>query len=620
MLPRRLISIALLLCMLPAASFTAPNVQGQQPPVRQRWQDQWDATEVNIPMRDGVKLHTVYFIPKGKTGPFPILMERTPYGAGTANRPPQRTTPKLVEAGYIFAFQDVRGTGSSEGEYVNVRPILPKGKAGIDETTDTYDTVDYLIKNVPQNSHRVGLWGISYPGFYAGAGAIRNHPALVAVSPQAPVNDWFMGDDVGHRGAFFIQETFDFMQFFDVPKGGQRPQIDRANRSAYDFFLNAGAPSTWDVKLLKGTIPYWQELLNNDTYNSYWKERALWRSFKDVHCAVLTTGGLFDKEDMWGAQNLYRAGEKQNRGRDNFIAMGPWLHGGWAGPSGASLSDLAFGSATSKWYQDNVEFPFFEHYLRGKTSTPAPAKATVFETGVNQWRQFSQWPPKVKTESIYLDAGNGLSWKKPTGAGAVTYTYDPAKPTPYLADFANSKRAPGDWLARNQAFLEGRPDTVTFRMPAQTDDLRIGGPIKADMWIQTTGTDADLVVQVIDEYPADTTDKKPNGDSMAGYQVMVRGEIMRAKFRNSWEKPEPIQPNTPTHVVFTLNDVLHTFRKGHRIAIRIQSAWFPIADRNPNTFVSRAKATDADYKLANISILFGGRTPSHVELGGLPKQ
>lgn len=588
------------------------------PQERVDWRDRWAPTEVMIPMRDGKKLHTVYFVPKGKSGPFPILLERTPYGAGSASRPPQRSTQKIVEAGYILAFQDVRGTGDSEGEFIDVRPTLAKGAPGVDESTDTYDTVEFLVKNVPQNSQRVGLWGISYPGFYAGAGAIRNHPALKAVSPQAPVNDWFLGDDVHHRGAFFLQETFDFIVFFNVPPGGTPPRIDRQGKSAYQFYLDAGALANYDSKFLQGKIPYWKELVDNDTYNAYWKDRALWRAFNDVKCAVLTVGGLFDKEDMWGALNLYKAAEKQNPGTPNHLVMGPWSHGQWAGGGGSSLGDWTFGAPTSRWYQDNVEFPFFERYLRGSDTVPAPAEATVFETGANSWRTFDAWPPKgLQMRSAYLTATKGLDWSKPTDTGKVGYRYDPAKPTPYVAEFETSRRAPGDWLARNQKFLENRSDTVTFRMEPLAEDLRAAGPITADLWISTTGTDADLVVQLIDEYPADSTEKNSRDESLVGAQLMVRGEIMRAKFRNSWETPEPIKPGEPTRVKFELNDVLHTFKKGHRIVVRVMSAWFPIADRNPNTFVSRAQAKDSDFRAADIQVLTGGPNASRIEIGTL---
>lgn len=613
MLPRVRLSLACLsLCLIPvlahAQSAPAPS-----------WRDNWEAAETMIPMRDGKKLYTVYYIPKGKTGPFPILLERTPYNAGSPARPPQRTTAKLVNAGYIFAFQDVRGTGKSEGDFVNVRPFLKRGQTGIDESTDTYDTVDYLVQKVPQNSGRVGLWGISYPGFYAGAGAVRNHPALKAVSPQAPVNDWFLGDDVHHRGAFMLQETFDFMLFFDVPRGQPPVRIDRGTLSAYDFFLQAGPLSTFDAKFLQGRVPYWKELMENDTYNQYWKDRALWRGFQGVGTAVLTVGGWFDKEDLYGALQLYKASERQNRGIVNTIVMGPWSHGGWAGGTGRSLGDYTFGEgAPSQWYQENVEFPFFERHLRGDESVRPLAEAIMFETGANEWRTFDKWPPEGKSASLFLSDDRTVQRTAPARKGRLSYVNDPAAPTPYVADYKTSRRAPGDWLARKQNFLEERKDQVTFRSAPLEADLRIAGPLVADLWVTTTGTDSDFVVQVIDEIPADSDMKNARGESLAGAQLMVRGEIIRGKFRDSFERPEPFRPGQPTRVRLELNDALHTFKKGHRITVRIQSGWFPIVDRNPNTFVSRLKATEADFRPATIEILTGGDQASQIRVTTLP--
>lgn len=582
------------------------------------WRERFEVFTYEIAVRDGVELFTLVYVPKGKPGPFPILLERTPYGAGSPERGPQRNPPLFAEAGYIMAFQDVRGTGESEGEFVNVRPILPAGQSGVDESTDTWDTVDFLVKNVPNNNGNVGLWGISYPGFYAGAGAVRGHPALQAVSPQAPVNDWFLGDDVYHRGAFFLQETFDFAVFFDVPRGEPPVEVDREGLSAYEFFLKTGALSNFETKFIKGRIPYWSELMENDTYNAYWQSRALWRSFTDVDCAVLTVGGWYDKEDLFGALKLYKAAEAQNPDIPNYLVMGPWSHGQWAGGGGGALGGLAWGSATSEWYQETIEFPFFERYLRGQDVDP-PAEATVFETGANAWRTFEQWPPAEAEEtSLYIGPDGTLSWSAPASAGKSAYLADPAKPTPYLEEFERSRRAPGDWLARNQKFTQGRPDTVTFALPPLEEDVRIAGPIVADLWIETTGSDADLVVKVIDEHPADSPEVGPREQPMAGFQHMVRGEIMRAKFRNSFEEPEAIVPGRPTRVRFELNDVMHTFKKGHRIIVRVQSYWFPIADRNPNVFLSIPKAKDEDFRAATVSVLHGGGTPSRLLLGMMP--
>jgi len=578
----------------------------------QAWRDQYSSAEYMIPMRDGTKLYTVVFVPKNKTGPFPILMERTPYGAGSPNNAPRRGTPKIVAAGYIMAFQDVRGKGKSEGDYVNIKPILRKGQPGVDESSDTYDTVDFLVKNITGNNGRVGLWGISYPGFYAGAGAVRNHPALKAVSPQAPVNDWFQGDDVHHNGVLFTQESFDFSLGFDVPRGGTRPTVDKGNLSAYDWYLAAGAPATYDQKYLQGKIPYWTELVDNDTYNQYWKDRALWQSFKDVGCAVLTVGGWFDKEDMYGALKLFSASEKQNPKSPNYLVMGPWSHGQWASGNGATLAGLDFGGRTGQFFQENLEFPFFERYLRGDESAKPLAKATMFESGVNQWRTYEAWPPKdAKATSLFLGGDKSVTWRPAGSEAFLKDIADPMAPSPYVADYKMSRRAPGDWLARDQRFLEERGDQITYRMAPLEKDLRIGGPVEADLWITTTGTDADFVVELIDEYPAST-------DAMSGYQMMVRGNIMRAKFRSSFEHPKPLEPGKATRVRFQLNDALHTFQKGHRIVVRVQSYWFPIAERNPNVFISRRDTKDSDYRKADIRILSGGRHSSRVVVRSLP--
>ncbi len=569
-----------------------------------------------ISMRDGVKLYTVIYVPKTKPGPFPILMERTPYGAGSPTRPPGRSNPKMTEAGYIMFFQDVRGQGKSEGDWMNIRPVKKKGQPGTDESTDTFDTVDYLVKNVPKNNKRVGMWGISYPAFYAGAGAVRNHPSLVAVSPQAPVNDWFLGDDVHHNGAFFLQETFDFALGFDVPRGTPPVRIDRGNMSAYEWYLKAGPLGSYDEKFLQGRIPYWNELMANSTYNEYWKSRALWRAMYDVKCAVLTVGGWYDKEDMFGALKLYSATESQNPGIQNFLVMGPWSHGQWASGNGSSLSDMAWGSRTGQYYQENIEFPFFERFLRGDTAVAAIPEATIFETGANKWHTFPTWPPKnLRPFAFFLGADKTVATVAPKDPGKVSYISDPADPTPYVADYLTSRRAPGDWLARNQAFAGTRADTFTFAMPALTEDLSVAGPVEADLWISTTGTDCDLVVSLIDEYPQGTDAKTPAGESMAGYQHMVRGNIMRARFYQSFEKPLPLVPGKATRIRFQLNDVLHTFKKGHRVLIRVQSSWFPIADRNPNQFLDIRRAKADDFRKATITVHTGGSTQSAVRVG-----
>ncbi len=607
---------ALLLVSLGATTF------GQAPYV---FKDHYSKVEYMIPMRDGVKLYVAAYVPKDVSGKHPILMERTcygagPYGPGTFKNP--RGSKKMLDAGYIFAWSDVRGKGHSEGDYVNIRPELTPGEKGIDESTDTWDTIDYLIKHVPDNNGHVGMWGISYPGFYTGVGAINSHPALKAVSPQAPVSNWFLGDDIHHNGAFFLQDNFDFSAGFDVPRigvgqAGKAPVIDRGGKSSYRFFLDTGALPNFDKTHYKGLIPYWNEVLDHDTYDQYWKDRALPDHMKNVRCAVLTVGGWFDAEDMWGALNLYKQTEKQNPGINNFICMGPWFHGMWAGRAGGgqTFGDLDFGMPTSDYFQDNIEFPFFDKYLRDQPLA-APAEATVFETGVNEWRSFPQWPPAgLGSETLYMDQLATLSFKKPSLDGRDHYVNDPAKPTPYLADFEANKRRTREYMIDDQRFVEGRTDVVEYKTDELVSDLRIAGPIEADLWVTTTGTDADFVVKVIDVWPDDSTVKSQKGVSMAGYEQMLKGDIFRGKFRNSFEKPEPFVPGQPTRVRFKLNDALHTFKKGHRIMIQVQSNWFPLVDRNPNKFMNINKATDADFQKATIEILHSPKYASSIKFG-----
>ena len=582
----------------------------QQRPVSS-FASQYEAHEYNIPMRDGVKLYTLAWVPKGATGKEPMIMERTCYGAGSPSQGVRIRNKWMGDAKYIFVFQDVRGKGKSEGDFVNVRP-LKSGTETIDETTDTWDTCEFLTKTVPNNNGNIGLWGISYPGFYAGIGAIHTHPALKAVSPQAPVSDWFIGDDCHHNGALFLQESFDFASGFDVPRGGQRPVINKGDKSAYQFFLDTGALANFDKLHYKGLIPYWNEMISHDTYDQYWKDRSLTRHFNDVKCAVLTVGGFFDKEDMWGALNLFQAGQK-SRVRDNFLVMGPWLHGGFT-RTGDVLGEVKFGAPTGDWYREKIEFPFFEKYLRG-TSVAAPAKATIFETGANQWHQFAEWPPRgLRPSTVFFGAGGQLLSKPDSATSETSYVNDPASPTPYVGDYLTSKRAPGDWLIYDQRFAEKRSDVLTYRSAPMTTDFQIVGKIDANTFIKTTGTDCDLVVKVIDEYPLDSseTSATDNTKKLSGFQMMVRSDIFRCKFRDSFENPKPIVPGQVTKVAFKLNETMHTFKKGHRIMIQVQSNWFPIADRNPNKFVKIDQATDADFQKATISVEQGGKSASNV--------
>ena len=590
-------------------------LQAPQPP---RTADTYAKAEYDIPMRDGVRLHTVVYTPKNVSGKHPILMERTPYGAGPYG--PEtfrglRGSPKLQAEGYIFAWQDVRGNGRSEGDYVNVRPQLAKGEKGIDESTDTSDTVDFLVANVRDNNGAVGLWGISYPGFYAGVGAVNTNPHLRAVSPQAPVSDWFLGDDVHHNGAFFLEDNFNFSAGFDVPRGGARPTVDKEGKSEYDFFLDAGTAQGLEDRVYKGLIPYWQEILDHPNYDAYWKARSLPDHMRDVRCAVLTVGGWFDAEDMWGALNTYAKTERQNR-NPNFLVMGPWFHGMWAGRGGRTFGDLDFGSDTGAYFQNEIEFPFFERYLRSQP-VPAPAEATVFETGTNRWRTFDAWPPRgMGSRAVYLADGKGLAPTPSTGNDA--FTYDPAAPTPYLADYKTSRRRTREYMIDDQRWNAARSDVLTYTGSPYAQDTIYAGPIDVDFWVSTTGTDMDLVVKVIDVYPPDAPEKTPDGTSMAGYGLNVKADVFRARFRDGFDKPKPFVPGKPTRVHFKMNDLLHTFRKGHRLMVQVQGSWFPLVDRNPNTFVPNVeKAPPEAFQKATITVLHDPKHPSKLVFGTL---
>ena len=565
-------------------------------------------------MRDGVKLYTAVYVPKGRTG-FPILMERTPYGSGPYGKGMPELPSLYARAGYAFVYQDVRGTFESEGTFVNIRPQLKPGEKGIDESTDTYDSIDWLVKRVKGNNGRVGMRGISYPGFYAAAGALSRHPALKAVSPQAPCADWFVGDDVHHNGAFFVQDNFDFSALFgfDIPRKG--PETDHPGmdiprpKGAYAFYLDAGTAEGLEKKYFKGRSPYWNELVEHDTYDAYWKARAVPPEMRDVRCAVLNVGGLFDAEDMWGALNVYAATERQNPAIENVLVMGPWSHGQWDGPA-SSLAGMRWGMDTGAWYQEHVEFPFFERALRGVGS--ALPEATIFETGANRWRTFAEWPPKGLTPSaIYLSGAHGLASSMPVEAGGDAYVNDPDAPTPYLADPAANER-PGDLLARDEGWAARRADVMTYVGEPLAKATTLAGPVDVDLWIETTGTDGDFVVKLLDI--------APQGEPHAGEMRAVREDVMRGRFRNSLSKPEAIVSGAPTEIRMTMNSVLHTFKPGHRMAVQVQSSWFPLVDRNPNRYVPNIeRAKPGDFQKATVTVLRGGKTASAIRFGVLEK-
>lgn len=595
--------------------------------------DNYNKKEIMIPMRDGIKLFTAVYTPKNNSEAHPILMNRTPYSCAPYGENNFRAFwdnqwRYYMRRNYIIVIQDVRGRWMSEGEFVDVRPFNPN-KKGIefDEASDTYDAIDWLVKNIPNNNKKVGIFGISYPGFYSTIAALSNHPSLVAVSPQAPVTDWFMGDDFHHNGAFFQMDGFAFYSSFGKPRP-KPTTVGSAGftfptRDAYKFYLEAGSTKNL-AKLIGDSIAFWHEMYKHPNYDDWWKARNI-RNFVDhvpTHTATLVVGGLFDAEDCFGAWRTYEAIEKKAK-NNNRIVMGPWYHGQWSRGDGTSLGNVKFGSNTSTYYQNEIELPFFMHHLEGKANIESLAEATIFFTGENKWRNFAQWPAaNVQMTPMYLQSNGALSWNKPTVAKSGSeYISDPAKPVPYTEDVHFSRTIA--YMTDDQRFANRRTDVLSFQTDVLTDDITLAGTVIADLLTSISTTDADFVVKLIDVFPSDFT--YPGTTAAAGrlgggsypmgdYQMLVRGEVMRGRFRNSFEKPQAFAPNKVEKVKFELPDVAHTFKKGHRIMIQIQSSWFPLVDRNPQQFVNIYEADAKDYIKSKISIWHDAKNSSSIML------
>jgi len=561
-----------------------------------------------IPMRDGIRLFTAVYAPKDRSQTYPLLLNRTPYSLRPYGVDQYRGSlghgDAYMREGFIFVYQDVRGRNRSEGEFVHVRPVIPPEKRGpkdIDESTDTYDTIEWLLKNVPNHNGRVGIYGISYPGFYAAMGAVGAHPAMKAVSPQAPVTEWFIGDDFRHNGALFLTHAFNFLAMFGrgrPPEGiAAWPRFDYGTPDGYDFHIRTGALQNYEEKYFRGEISFWKDLLNNDTYSDFWKSRDPRPHLKSITPAMLTVGGWFDAEDVFGPLRMYESAERQSPGATNLLVMGPWHHGAWSRPGYDRLGDVRFHQDTSKFYQEKIEFPFFLHHLKDKGEGARLPEAYVFETGRNEWHALPAWPPKeAKPRTFYFGENGKLADGKPSGAADAfdEYVSDPAKPVPFVGYITNIMTI--DYMVADQRFAARRPDVLVYETEPLDQDLRVAGPLKAKLHVSVTGTDADFVVKLIDVYPNDYPDNTPNPANirMGGYQQLVRGEPFRGKFRKSLEKPEPFKPGQMDVVEFELPDVFHTFRRGHRLMVQVQSSWYPLVDRNPQKFmpIQDAKATD----------------------------
>jgi len=584
--------------------------------------------EFRIPMRDGVKLFTAVYVPKdaSPTRTYPFLIERTPYSAepyGADNYSKHLgPAPSFVADGFIFVYQDVRGRYQSEGNWLEMTPHkeVKKGPNDVDESTDTYDTIEWLLKNVPNNNGKAGIYGISYPGFYAAAGMVDSHPALKACSPQAPVTDLYMGDDAYHNGAFMLEANFGFYVYFKPRAGLEFPKNDWGSfhygtNDGYDFYLTMGPLSNAKNLYLKDTNSLWDDQVRHPNYDEYWKVRNISTHMKNVHCAVMVVGGLFDAEDLQGPYKIFHSVAAMSPGTPDHIVDGPWAHGGWAFTKGDHLGPVNFAADNSAYFNDQVLLPFFQQYLKDAADPKLPT-ALIFETGTNVWRRYDAWPPKgTQTKTLYFEAGGKLTFSGAKGnAGYDEYVSDPARPVPFVETQTTS--VPQTYMDADQRFAAKRNDVQSYQTEPLEEDVTVVGAVSPKLWVSSSGTDSDFVVKLIDVYPMDYPNPEPNPKDvhLGGYQQLVRGEPFRAKFRNSFEKPEPLEPNKPTAINFELPSINHTFRRGHRIMVQIQSSWFPLTDRNPQKFLNIPDAKAEDFQKATERVYRGGEHASAVAL------
>jgi putative CocE/NonD family hydrolase len=590
--------------------------------------------EFRIPMRDGVRLFTSVLVPKDVTTTYPFMLTRTPFGV-TPYGPDEQSayssqTEALLKAGYILVRQDVRGRLMSEGDFTHVTPHRPeKGPREVDESTDTWDTVDWLLTQVPNHNGRVGIWGISYSGFFTAAGIIDTHPAIKAASRQAPVADLFLDDDWYHGGAFMLAHAFGSVTAYQPQSGPTRPSkvvvpFDYGTEDGYEYFLELGPLGNATARL-GAPNPTWDELLAHPSYDEFWQSRAIWRHLKNIHCPVLTVGGWFDAEDLMGPLRVYRAIKAANPGIAQSLVIGPWAHGGWTAYLGHRLGSVDFATDTTTFYLENILLPFFEFHLKDGSDPELP-EAFVFETGTNVWRRYAAWPPPAaKPRTLYFRESGELAFEPPAEVDASdSYVSDPAKPVPFIGYV--SPAMPEEYMVSDQRFAATRPDVLVYVTEPLEEDLALAGPVSPKLFVSTTGTDSDWVVKLIDVYPPDRStpaaseggdrgrDVGPPTVKLAGYQQLVRGEPFRGKFRKSFEQPEPFVPGQVESVAFTMPDVNHVFRRGHRVMVQVQSSWFPLVDRNPQSFVDIPTAKPEDFKPATQRVVRSKAQPSGVEV------
>ena len=654
--PNLFLKLSIMALFLLQSAAAASAQPGQMTPQQRELADyikqNYTKSEVMIPMRDGVKLFVCIYSPKDTSQKYPIMLDRTPYSVGPYGPDAYKNLlgpdELFAREGYIFVYGDVRGRFMSEGVYEDVRPYIPNKKGNqIDETTDTYDTVDWLIKNVPNNNGRVGVWGISYPGFYTSMAGIDSHPAIKAISPQAPVSDWFHGDDNHHNGALFLTQNFVFFTFFGQPRPAPTSNNDYSKRfnfgtqDGYKFYLEMGGlKNSGDAfeKQFGLRIRFWDEMMQHPNYDQFWKERNIFPNLKNIHAAVMTVGGWYDNEDLFGALGTYQSIKRQDPGIFNALVIGPWCHGCWVRMDGDWLGTAYFGSKTGIYYREHFELPFFNYFLKDKGDVSQIKEVNVFDTGTNQWASLGSWPPDLSKDTpFYLQPGGKLSDKEPPTLIRPRpyreYVSDPGDPVPYTQKI--TLNYPRDFMTEDQRFAAQRPDVLVYQTDPLTEDITVAGSIKPELFISSSGTDSDFIVKLIDVFPDDyqypeSGNKLPNGQpervhppegtagcvfAPGGYEMLLRGEPFPARFRGGFEKPEPLVPNVPAKISFVMPGIMHTFKKGHRIMVQIQSTWFPLVARNPQKFVPNYKmGTDADFQRATERVYHNAANPSRILL------
>ncbi len=629
---KRLSPVAFLFTIVGLLVVTLTPVSPEQAPSAV---DRFEISDVMIPTRDGSRLHTMIFTPRNQAGPLPIVIKRTPYGIDGSAGNFNSYMKAMADEGYIFVFQDIRGKFKSEGQFMMQRParLRPSGsgEAGyvtdpksIDEGTDTYDSIDWLLKNVRNNNGRVGMLGISYDGWTTIMGAIEPHPALKAISPQASPADMWLGDDFHHNGAFRLSYGFEYAAMMESGKDVQQFTFDRYD--TFDWYLTLGSLANVNAKYLHGKIPTWNDYVAHPDYDAFWKRQTMVPHLTSVKVPTLSVAGWWDQEDFYGPVRIYDELEKYDTTGINYLVVGPWRHGGWAGGTGDSLGAIPFASNTAEYFREQVQAPFFAYYLKDKGTRNFP-QALTFEAGSNQWRRWDEWPPKARTETRSLAFGPNerleiVGASGATGANSAKgtefdeYISDPAHPVPYRHRPIQPTYFPGGskwstWLVEDQRFVDDRADVLSWETEPLATDLTIAGEVVAHLFASTSGSDADWIVKLVDVYPED----HPTNWDLAGFQLMVSNEVFRGRYRTGFEKPVAIPPNTVLEYTWSLHTQNYTFKKGHRVMVQVQSTWFPIIDRNPQTFVPNIfEAKESDFKPATHRIYRTAQYPSRVEI------